>query len=214
MPSCGSHLRSYCSHDLQRRRVTLNHPTSNTSTDLPIRFQLPDSLVCSWWQKASFAFASVMEGAPRSSLDESYVTIHEKTDIRRRLEAIFTDVRSLPLPTNDAFLGAGEPLISVHQGRWNLCKLHHEPKRGSVQRHPSQRSSRQRSVGRPCQVLPPRGSPHRHDTWRSTSTAYPSRRQSGLKITGIVDWDTGDGYPEYWEYTKALAIPLIGYRDD
>lgn len=25
-----------------------------------------------------------------------------------------------------------------------------------------------------------------------------------MHITGIVDWESGGGYPEYWEYVKAL----------
>lgn len=37
---------------------------------------------------------------------------------------------------------------------------------------------------------------------------------SDLKITGIVDWETGGGYPEYWEYIKAVQIPFIGRESD
>ena len=37
---------------------------------------------------------------------------------------------------------------------------------------------------------------------------------SDLKITGIVDWETGGGYPEYWEYIKAVQIPFIGEEND
>jgi len=37
---------------------------------------------------------------------------------------------------------------------------------------------------------------------------------SDLKITGIVDWETGGGYSQYWEYIKAVQIPFIGRESD
>lgn len=38
--------------------------------------------------------------------------------------------------------------------------------------------------------------------------------EQDVRITGIIDWEAGGGYPEYWEYVKALHTAFMEEEDD
>jgi aminoglycoside phosphotransferase (APT) family kinase protein len=38
--------------------------------------------------------------------------------------------------------------------------------------------------------------------------------KNDVRITGVIDWEKGGGYPEYWEYLKALNTVSWTQKDD
>lgn len=160
-----------------------------------------------------YTFTSFIEGTPLNCLWTS-LTINEKTNLRQQLNSIFIELRNLPLPSKDSFLGGGEPPICLDQRRWTRISstpIQTEAQFNDFLVSDTHASSRLVDLVRSClredhRIVMTHGDLHTRNILVDNS--------SNLKITGIVDWDTAGGYPEYWEYIKAVSTPYIGEEND
>lgn len=63
--------------------------------------------------------------------------------------------------------------------------------------------------------MPTFGSSYCNDTWRLAPRNILAEVHDGLiTIKGVIDWEAGGSYPEYWEYVKALNTMSSVDEDD
>ena len=128
----------------------------------------------------------------------------QKARVRQQLNAIFSNLRRLPLPSKDGYLGAGDPLRCKDTRRWiressSVVKDEHEFNDFLLSEHHVKTA--QVELIRPT-------FPAGHRIVMTHGDLHPRNilvdNDDNLQITGIIDWEAGGGYPEYWEYVKAL----------
>ncbi|OJD22565.1 hypothetical protein ACJ73_06087 [Blastomyces percursus] len=151
------------------------------SADIPVPQLLGMLSLC----RKVYALTSFIEGR---SLDELWPDLSstDKFSTRDQLDAILENLRPLPLPSK--YLGGGNPPQCIDYRMWKgkspesmESEAHMEPYVEFVR--PMLRENH-------CIVVT-HGDRHPHDEERG-----------GIRITGLIGWEVGGVYPEYWESVK------------
>lgn len=169
------------------------------SQQIPVPLPLGMIRIGSW----SYIFTSFVPGI---RLDRIWanLTVDKKRHIQDQLNRFFTELRRLPGPSMEGHFGAGKP--PVCKGGHRYGKLSSLPIVSEAQFNafllddsvlePAQLDYFQTSLRSDHQIVMTHGDlcplnllVHSEDT---------------LHISGIVDWETGGAYPEYWEYINAF----------
>lgn len=161
--------------------------------------------------KWSYTFMSFISGIP---LDRIWgnLTSQKKCLVRKQLNYLFIELRRLPIPSNEGYLGGGTPQI---------CKAGHRFKKTS-----SPIASEAQfndfllddSWLEPAQLDYLRMSlPSDHPIVMTHGDVCPLNilveSEDAMDIAGIIDWETGGAYPEYWEYVNAFKSSFNSQGD-
>ncbi|KAH7130651.1 hypothetical protein B0J11DRAFT_523737 [Dendryphion nanum] len=153
--------------------------------------------------KWSYTFISFIQGVP---LDRIWgdLTTDRKCYVREKLNAIFTELRRLPGPSKEGYLGGGTPPIC--KGGHRFTKISSSPIVNETQFNsfllddswlePAQLQYVQMSLPSDHRIV------MTHGDLCPLNILVESEHI--LDITGVVDWETGGAYPEYWEYVNAF----------
>lgn len=159
-----------------------------------------------------YHFTTYLPGIP---LDRIWgnLTSSQKEEVRKRLDHLFTELRNLPLPSK--YLGVGSPPICKHHRRWT--EISSSP---IVDEKQFNDFLLRRSHSSPNYIdYLTTSLPTDHRIVMTHGDLHPRNllvHQEGdsLDIAGVVDWEFGGGYPEYWEYVQALKSSFITEGDD
>ena len=186
----------------------LLHHIHEHSQQIPAPIPLGMIAIGKW----SYAFTSFVQGIPLDRIWRN-LTAEKKDYVREQLNHIFTELRRLPGLSREGYLGGGTPPV---------CKAGHRFRRTSSSPIVSERQFNdfllEDSWLEPAQVDYIHSSlfgNHRlvmtHGDLCPPNILVESK--DSPRIAGIVDWDTGGAYPEYWEYVHALKLSL-DHQDD
>ncbi|KAF2453252.1 kinase-like domain-containing protein [Lineolata rhizophorae] len=160
----------------------------------------------------SYTFTSFIPGIP---LDRIWgnLTPAKKSYVREQLNHIFTELRRLPGPSSEGYLGGGTP--PVCKGGHRFRKTSSSPIVSEAQFNDFLLEDSWLQPARVDHIH--RSLPNGHRIVMTHGDLCPPNiiveSEDRQRITGIVDWDTGGAYPEYWEYVNAFKSSL-GTRDD
>ncbi|KAK2757047.1 hypothetical protein FQN54_005016 [Arachnomyces sp. PD_36] len=160
-----------------------------------------------------YHFTSFLPGTP---LDRIWgnLTTWQKEDVRGQLNRLFIELRKLPLPSKEGYLGAGNPPTCKDHRRWT--KTSTSPILDETQFNAfllSEPCSSESFINYLHISLP---SDHRivmtHGDLHPRNILVDA--EQSVRIMGIVDWEFGGAYPEYWEYVQALKSSFTAKDDD
>jgi hypothetical protein len=160
-----------------------------------------------------YVFTTFVPGIPLDRIWGSLAS-PQKENVREQLNHIFIELRTLPLPSEEGYLGGGNPPVCKDSRRWT--KTSSSPIVNETQFNDF-------LLGEPCSnpshIDYLRTSlPRNHRIVMTHSDLHPRNlivdNEHTVRIVGIVDWELGGGYPEYWEYVQALKSSFITKDDD
>ncbi|KAL9109079.1 MAG: hypothetical protein Q9227_006170 [Pyrenula ochraceoflavens] len=181
--------------------MNLQHVRAHSSiTQIPV----PEPLGILKDDRRFYTFMSYVHGISLEGVWDRLAP-DRKEHVRQQLNAIFHNLRNLPLPSNDGYLGSGDPLRCLDKRRFDrqssfIVKNEHEFNDFLFSEHydyPQRVALLRSTFGTNHCIVMTHGDLHPRNILVDN--------EDDLNITGIVDWDTGGGYPEYWEYIKALS---------
>ncbi|EER23119.1 hypothetical protein CPC735_044890 [Coccidioides posadasii C735 delta SOWgp] len=182
------------------------HIHKHTNSDIPV----PKPLGAISIGKTTYMFMTRVEGSP---LDKLWPTLsnEEKLSIRDQLDVILAKLRKLPLPSQ--YLGIGNPPFCIDCRMWlRTSNTHIE---NETQFNQFLLSGNHTPVTAPYVefVRPMLRADHRivmtHGDLHPRNIMVvreqdPSQSTFSITVTGIIDWELGGAYPEYWEFIKSL----------
>lgn len=154
----------------------------------------------------TYAFMSLIEGR---SLDKLWPDLSnaEKFSVRDQLDIILEKLRLLPLPSQH--LGGGNPPQCIDCRMWK--RKSPEWMESETQFNDFLFSGNSRPGMEPyvefvrpmlrenhCIVLT------YGDLHPRNILAIRDEESGGIRVTGLIDWEVGGAYPEYWEFVKSL----------
>lgn len=161
-----------------------------------------------------YIFSSFVPGI---TLENIWTTIlpTQKQKIQQQLNRIFFEVRHLPLPSKEGFLGAGGDLpFCQDKRRWTRKSAVCIRDEGEFNDFLVSESFASAALVR----LVRSSLPATHEIVMTHSDLYPRNvivdNERNVEITGIIDWENGGAYPDYWEYVKALRMGFGAASDD
>ena len=161
----------------------------------------------------SYVFTSFISGVPLDRIWAN-ITAQQKGAIREQLNEIFIKLRALRVPSVDGYYGSGDPPCCLDFRRWarkSGSPLVTEAQFNEFLLSEAHHGSSYAEYVRRCL-------PESHRIVMTHSDLHPRNLivsdETEVKVTGIVDWEVGGGYPEYWEYVKALHTAFCGKDDD
>ncbi|KAH7355630.1 kinase-like domain-containing protein [Pyrenochaeta sp. MPI-SDFR-AT-0127] len=152
-----------------------------------------------------YMFTSFIQGIP---LDRIWgnLTAGNKCHVRDQLNHVFTKLRKLPGPSTEGCIGGGIPTTCKAGYRFRTTSS--SPIVSVAQFNSFQLED---SWLKPAQleyIL--MNLPSDHQIVMTHGDLCPLnilvKSENVLDITGIVDWETGGAYPEYWEYVNAFGL--------
>jgi hypothetical protein len=164
----------------------------------------------------SMMFYSAIDGDPLSSV-WALLSKAEKLQIQEQLGAIFSALRDIALPSAPATLGFAGKVKDCRRYIREDYNLSSEEKfkdfllkpllPGISLQHRDFIRSKMKDDHR---IVFTHGDLHPRDIMVARDTEAGT-----VTITGLLDWELGGWYPEYWEYVKALNTlsPLDGHED-
>lgn len=182
-----------------KTEVHVLHHIHKHSHQIPAPQPLGMIMIGKW----SYTFLSFIQGI---SLDRIWadLTTDKKCYVREQLNHIFTELRRLPWPSSEGYLGGGMP---------PMCKGGHRFKKTSSSLIASEAEFNDFLLDdswlEPARADYIRRSlPIDHQIVMTHGDSCPPNilveSEDILHIAGIVDWETGGAYPEYWEYVNAF----------
>ncbi|KAK2808782.1 hypothetical protein FQN50_004455 [Emmonsiellopsis sp. PD_5] len=194
--------------------VKLGHNISPTDADMTAHIQshsadipVPQPLGVLSLGGITYAFMSLMKGHPLDRLWPG-LSNAEKCSVRDQLDVILEKLRLLPLPSQ--YLGSGNPPHCIDCRMW---------KRQSPQWMESEAqfnefllSSNVRSGMEPYVEFVRSMLQGNHRIVLTHGDLHPRNilainnegGAGGIQVTGLIDWEVGGAYPEYWEFVKSL----------
>lgn len=161
----------------------------------------------------SYIFTTFVPGVP---LDRIWASLAcpQKATIRRQLNAIFAELRTLPIPSKDGYLGGRDPPFCHDTRRWirkSPSPIINETQFNDFLMSEAHTSPSYVKFVRAClrddhRIVMTHGDLHPRNLLMNN--------EQEVIITGVIDWETGGGYPEYWEYVKALHTAFVGDEYD
>lgn len=159
-----------------------------------------------------YSFTSFLPGVP---LDRIWgnLTVDKKSHVRDQLNHIFTQLRRLPIPSREGCIGGGTPLV---------CKAGFRFQKASTTPIANEELFNDflldDSLLDADRVEYVRANlPSDHDIVYTHGDLCPVNiiveSEDVPNVTGIVDWETAGGYPEYWEYVRAFRSSFNGRND-
>ncbi|KAF2129861.1 kinase-like protein [Dothidotthia symphoricarpi CBS 119687] len=185
----------------------LDHIRKHTQ-ELPVPTPLGMIRIGKW----AYTFTSFIPGI---SLDSvwSNLSLDKKCHVREQLNHHFAELRRLPIPSEEGYLGGGLPLIC--KGGHRFRKESSTPIANNAQFNDFLLDDSCMEQARLDYVRGCMPSDHRivmtHGDLCPLNILVES--EDVLTITGIVDWETGGAYPEYWEYVNAFRSSFIDRSD-
>ncbi|OJD26709.1 hypothetical protein ACJ73_01917 [Blastomyces percursus] len=165
--------------------------------------------------KRTYIFMSFVEGA---TLDTQWdiLSNEEKRSIRDQLDAIMEKLRSLPLPSR--YLGIGSPPRCVDTRMWTRTSPEYIENEGQFNAFLLGNPDPLKTEPYVEFVRSMLREDHRivltHGDLHPRNIMVRRAQHGGLIIAGIIDWEMGGAYPEYWEYLKALNTMFPLRRGD
>ena len=163
--------------------------------------------------QSTYVFTSFVPGVPLDRIWAN-LTFLQKANVQQQLNEVFTELRSLPIPSNDGYLGGGNPPICKDSRRW--MRKSSSPIINEAQFNDFLLSEAHCSSSRVKFIQACLREDHR--IVMTHSDLHPRNlivdNEQDVRLTGIIDWEAGGGYPEYWEYVKALHTAFIEEEDD
>ncbi|KZF22383.1 hypothetical protein L228DRAFT_283534 [Xylona heveae TC161] len=177
---------------------------------------VPETLGMIQIGKRSYLFTTFVPGVP---LDRVWanLTLAKKEHIQQQLNSFFLELRSLPLPSKDGFLGSGDDPSSFHcQDRRRWLRTSAGPIVNEAQFNDFLLTE---AHAHPTLVELIRSClPENHLIVMTHGDLHPRNlivnNEEDVRISGIIDWESGGGYPEYWEYVKAFHMALLSKDKD
>ncbi|PGG95039.1 hypothetical protein AJ80_10036 [Polytolypa hystricis UAMH7299] len=153
-----------------------------------------------------YAFMSLIEGR---SLEQLWpgLSSTDKCSVQDQLDAILENLRLLPLPSK--YLGGGNPPQCIDCRVWK--RKSPESMESEVQFNKFLLSGNSRPSMEPYvefvrpmlrennRIVVTHGDLHPRNI-----LAINDEARGGIRITGLIDWEVGGAYPEYWEFVKSL----------
>lgn len=179
------------------------------SQEIPIPAPLGMILINS----TSYAFTSFVPGIPLDRIWTDMKPLH-KAKIKLQLETIFRELRALPIPSEEGYLEGGSPLLCKDTRRWTRTSssiIENETQFNEFLLTEAHGAPELIDFVRPCLR-----DDHRIVMTHGDLSARNIlvNNEHDVKITGIIDWEYGGGYPEYWEYIKALNTVFFNDWED
>lgn len=163
----------------------------------------------------TYHFMTFIKGTPLQELWPSLST-HQKSDVRDQLDSLLLDLRRLPLSTSQ--LGSGIPPRCKDVRRSVRCStgpIHNEHEFNDFllsTMKPRIAQTYKDFIQTKClrshhRIVMTHGDLHP----RNILVAFDDGH---IKVNGIIDWEAGGAYPEYWEYVKSLNTVSSVDEDD
>jgi aminoglycoside phosphotransferase (APT) family kinase protein len=194
------------SHDTTEVHI-LDHIHKH-SQGLPVPTPLGMITIGKW----SYTFTCFIPGVPLDRIWDN-LSPDKKSHVREQLNHHFAQLRRLPLPSDEGYLGGGLTPICIAGHRFkkkSSMPIANEVYFNDFLLDDSWLEGVHIDYLRAC--LP---SDHRivmtHGDLSPLNILVES--EDVPTITGIVDWETGGAYPEYWEYINAFRSSFIGQGD-
>ncbi|KAF1993678.1 kinase-like protein [Amniculicola lignicola CBS 123094] len=188
--------------------VHMLHYIHEHSRQIPVPRPLGMVTIGKW----SYTFTSFIPGIP---LDRIWgnLSLDKKHHVREQLNRYFTELRRLPVPSKEGYLGGG--MSPICKGGHRFRKVSSMPIANNAQFNNFLLDDSWLERARLDYL---RGSlPSNYQIVMTHGDLCPLNilveSEDTLNITGIVDWETGGAYPEYWEYINAFRSSFIG-KDD
>ncbi|KAF1847836.1 uncharacterized protein K460DRAFT_414498 [Cucurbitaria berberidis CBS 394.84] len=162
--------------------------------------------------KWSYTFSSFIPGIP---LDRIWgnLTSDKKCHVRDQLNHIFTELRGLPIPSKEGYLGGGMPPIC--KGGHRFKKIASVPIVSEAQFNDFILDDSWLEDGRLDYLR--REMPSNNQIVMTHGDLCPLnilvKSEDTVEIAGVVDWETGGAYPEYWEYVNAFRSSFHSQDD-
>lgn len=201
-------------------KLCKNHQTTELHNLQHIRHHLPEfpvpvplgMLTIGTW---SYVFMSFIPGVPLNRIWND-LSVERKKYVRDQLNTLFTEIRSLPLPSHEGHLGGGTPPQCEDGRHWNKTSSATSPIRSESQFNAFILTESSLDLSRLAFLGANMSGDHRivmtHGDLLPRNLLVASADTP--TITGIVDWESGGGYPEYWEYVKALNDSFTKREND
>ncbi|KAF2257649.1 hypothetical protein CC78DRAFT_588218 [Lojkania enalia] len=178
------------------------------SQGLPVPVSFGMITIAGW----SYAFTSFIPGVPLDRIWGS-LPFDRKCYVREQLNYYFAELRRLPILSKEGYLGGG--LTPICKGGHRFTKQSPVPIANNAQFNnfllddslmdPARLEYLRRCLPSNYQIVVTHG-----------DLCPPNilvESEDVLTITGIIDWENGGAYPEYWEYINAFRNSFTG-KDD
>ncbi|KAL1977785.1 hypothetical protein VTN31DRAFT_644 [Thermomyces dupontii] len=130
----------------------------------------------------------------------------EKCAIRDQLNLILEKLRLLPLPSE--YLGGGNPPECIDCRMWKRKSPTYMTSEAQFNEFLLSGNSRPGMEPYIEFIRPMFREDHRtvltHGDLHPRNILAIKEERGGIRITGLIDWETGGAYPEYWEFVKSL----------
>ena len=160
----------------------------------------------------SYTFTSFIQGIRLDSLWAD-LTPNKKCHVRDQLDQLFTELRRLPTPSNEGCFGGGIP--PTCKGGFRYGKTSSSPVANEAQFNDFLLDDSSLEPARIEYIRKSLISDHQivltHGDLCLLNIIVESK--DAPHIAGIVDWDTGGAYPDYWEYVTALHSSISKQSD-
>ena len=188
--------------------MMLNH-IRTASVSIPV----PEPLGLLAIGSKSYMFSSFIEGITLDRIWQN-LAVALKENLRGQLTSIFADLRRLPSPSKAGFLGCGEPPFCKDTRRWTRnsnSRLRNEDDFNDflltdTHSTPSHIAFVRSSLRTDHRIVMTHGDLHPRN--------IIVNNENDVEITGVIDWEKGGAYPDYWEYIKALNTSDWTQKDD
>ncbi|OAT14466.1 hypothetical protein BDBG_09484 [Blastomyces gilchristii SLH14081] len=170
--------------------TNITAPIRKHAADIPV--PQPLDMLCLGGKV--YAFMNPIEGR---YLDKLWPDLSstDRFSIQDQLDARFENLRSLPLPSK--YLGGGNPPQCIDCRMWKRKSCFSLGIADLARNHMLSSSD-------PCflrinVLILTHGDLHPRNI-----LAINDEERGGIRITGLIDWEVGGAYPEYWEFVKSL----------
>ncbi|KAF2187218.1 hypothetical protein K469DRAFT_686390 [Zopfia rhizophila CBS 207.26] len=184
------------------------HHIRKNSQQIPVPQALGMISIGKW----SYSFTSFLPGVSLNRIWGN-LTSNKKSHVRDQLNHAFTKLRGLPIPSKEGCLGGGTSVVCKASHRFT--KTSSSPIINEAQFNDFLLDDSWLDPARVDYLRASLPSGHRivltHGDLCPLNILVES--EDAPNITGIVDWETGGGYPEYWEYVNAFRSSFEGQDD-
>lgn len=197
--------------ELDLNEVTIMEHIHRVSKDFP----LPQPLGSVTFNGMTFIFMTFIEGTSLQELWPS-LSAHLKNSVCDQLNTILLKLRSLPLPSTQ--LGGGAPPRCKDVRRSVRCSP--MPITNETEFNDFLLSTTKPRIAQSYKEFIQTKCLYSHHRIVMTHGDFHPRNilaeldDGQILVKGIIDWEAGGAYPEYWEYVKSLNTMSSVEEDD
>ncbi|ORX94402.1 kinase-like domain-containing protein [Clohesyomyces aquaticus] len=197
--------------DLDLNEVTITEHIHQVSSGFPS----PQPLGAVTCNRMAFIFMTFIEGTSLQELWPS-LSAENKMAVSDQLNTLLFNLRSLPLPSTQ--LGGGVPprCKDVRRTvRYSSGPIDNEDEFNNFLLSPT----KPRIAQTYKEFIRTKCLRSNHRVVMTHGDFHPRNilakiENGNVKVTGIIDWEAGGSYPEYWEYVKSLNTMSSVDEDD